>query len=186
VAKRSTETDPFRHVREATLTHLKQHGCGCYPYFDGSLLGTIAAAVHAKRIIELGTALGYSAIWFAHGAREAIVDTIEFDAGHIKLAEANIGAAGYSGRVHIHHGSFEDILPHLVPGYDVGFFDGHGPTPDDLANLSRLLRPGGTLISTNLDYGREAAEYRATLTDPDSWLTTFAAEDGRTAISVKQ
>jgi predicted O-methyltransferase YrrM len=183
--RRPAASDPFHSVREKTLAHLKQHGCGCYPYFDGSLLGAIAAAVNAKRILELGTALGYSAIWFAHGARDAIVDTIEFDATHIKLAEDNIAAAGYLGRVHIHHGSFDHVLPHLVPGYDLGFFDGHGPTPDDLANLARLLRPGGTLISTNLDYGGDAAAYRESLTDPGAWLTTFAAEDGRTAISVK-
>jgi predicted O-methyltransferase YrrM len=182
---RREANDPFHHVREATLVHLRKHGCGCYPYFDGSLLGAIAAAADAKRIVELGTALGYSAIWFAHGARGAIVDTIDFDETHVTLAAANIAAAGYSGRVHIHHGSFDDVLPHLVPGYDVGFFDGHGPRPDDLANLVRLLRTGGTLISTNLDYGGAASHYRESIADPEAWLTTFAAEDGRTAISVK-
>ena len=67
----------------------------------------------------------------------------------------------------------------------MGFFDGHGPTLDDLAHLRRLLRPRGVLISTNLDYGGESAKYRNSLADPSLWLTSFAAEDGRTAISVK-
>jgi predicted O-methyltransferase YrrM len=185
MAKRPQELDRYHSIREATLAHLRRHGCGCYPYFDGSLLGVVAGAAQAKRIVELGTALGYSSIWFAHGARDAIVDTIEFDATHVKLAQQNIAAAGFADRVKIHHGEFSEILPTLAPGYDVGFFDGHGPTQDDLAHLRRLLRQGGVLISTNLDYDREAESYRNNLADPKLWLSSFAAENGRTAISIK-
>ena len=46
-------SDPFAHVREATLKHRAKHGCGAYPYSNGPLLSTIAAAVGAKRILEL-------------------------------------------------------------------------------------------------------------------------------------
>jgi predicted O-methyltransferase YrrM len=185
MAKRAAESDPFGDVREATLTHLRKHGCHCYPYFDGSLLGVVAGAAQAKRIVELGTALGYTSIWFAHGASDAKIDTIEFDETHVVLAQANIAKAGYADRVKIHHGDFADVLPTLQPGYDVGFFDGHGPTLDDLTQFRRLLRPRGVLISTNLDYGGESSRYRKALTDPSQWLTSFAAEDGRTAISIK-
>ena len=185
MAKSDTAMDPFRDVREATLAHIRKHGCHCYPYFDGSLLGAIAGAAQAKRIVELGTALGYTSIWFAHGARDAKIDTIEFDETHVRLATENIRKAGYGDRVKIHHGDFADVLPTLKPGYDVGFFDGHGPTLNDLSQFRRLLRPHGVLISTNLDYGGESSRYRKSLTDASQWLTSFAAEDGRTAISVK-
>jgi predicted O-methyltransferase YrrM len=183
VPKRTS--DPYAAIREATLAHLRQHGCNCYPYFDGSLLGAIAGAANAKRIVELGTALGYTSIWFAHGAPDAKVDTVEFDPDHVTLARANITKAGFDKRVTVHHGAFDDVLPTLKGPYDAGFFDGHGPTLDNLAELTRLIRPRGVLISTNLDFGGEASRYRATLADPDKWLTSFAAEDGRTAISVK-
>ncbi|HVG51268.1 MAG TPA: class I SAM-dependent methyltransferase [Xanthobacteraceae bacterium] len=182
---RSNERDPFGDVREATLTHIRRHGCHCYPYFDGSFLGTIAGAAQAKRIVELGTALGYSSIWFAHGARDAKIDTIEFDAEHVKLAQANFAKAGYADRITVHNGDFSDVLPTLQPSYDVGFFDGHGPTMDYLAHFTRLLRKGGVLISTNLDYGGESSRYRKQLTDTSLWLTSFAAEDGRTGVSIK-
>lgn len=185
MAKRPQELDPFHKVREATLTHLRRHGCGCYPYFDGSLLGVIAGAAQARRIVELGTALGYSSIWFAHGARGAIVDTIEFDPDHVRLAQQNIAAAGYADRIKVHHGAFADVLPGLRAGYDLGFFDGHGPTREDHEHLRRLLRQGGVLISTNLDFDRDAEGYRKSLSDPKLWLSSFAAEDGRTAISIK-
>ncbi|HWM46854.1 MAG TPA: class I SAM-dependent methyltransferase [Xanthobacteraceae bacterium] len=181
----ANDNDPFAGVRQATLAHLRSHGCNCYPYFDGSLLGVVAGAAQARRIVELGTALGYTSIWFAHGAKDAHVDTIEADADHVALARANIAAAGFAERIAVHHGRFADVLPTLTPSYDVGFFDGHGPTLADLRQLTRLLRPGGVLISTNLDFGGEAARYRATLADPKQWLTTFAAESGRTAISIR-
>jgi hypothetical protein len=48
-----------------------------------------------------------------------------------------------------------------------------------------LLRPGGVLITTNLNFGSEARGYRERLSDAKQWCTTFAAEDGRTAISIK-
>ena len=64
----SPTTDPFANILSTTNTHRAQHGCGAYPYDKGTLLGVLAAAVKATRIIEVGTALGYSALWLAHGA----------------------------------------------------------------------------------------------------------------------
>jgi predicted O-methyltransferase YrrM len=180
-----SQTDPFAGIREATLAHLRQHGCGCYPYFDGSVLGVIAGANGAQRILELGTALGYTALWFAHGAPEARIDTVEGDADHVRIARDNIAAAGYSDRIIVHHGDFEDVVPQLAPGYDVAFFDGHGPTIGLLTGLRAALRPRGVLIATNLDFDREAGSVRRALADPRQWLSNFAVENGRTAIAIK-
>ena len=177
--------DPYASIRDTTLAHLRAHGCSCYPYFDGTLLGVIAGAAQARRIVELGTALGYTSISFAHGARDAHVDTIEADDEHVRLARANIAKAGFEKRITVHHGDFDDVLPTLKPPYDVGFFDGHGPTMNYLREFRRLLRPRAVLITTNLDFGGDSSRYRTTLTDPEQWITSFAAEDGRTAISVK-
>src|SRR5262245_14108719 len=66
--------DLFGEVRAQTLRHRAQHGCGAYPFADGSILGVIAAAVAAKRVLELGCALGYTALWFAHGAKGASIE----------------------------------------------------------------------------------------------------------------
>jgi predicted O-methyltransferase YrrM len=177
--------DPFAAIRTGTLAHLRRHGCGCYPFFDGSLLGVIAGAARAQRIVELGTALGYTACWFAHGAPDAHIDSIDFDAEHVRLATANVADAGFSQRVTLHEGAFEKILPTLKPDYDIGFFDGFDPTLRILKDVRALLRPRGILITTNLNFGAEASSYRARLADPKQWLTSFAAEDGRTAISIK-
>jgi predicted O-methyltransferase YrrM len=184
MARGPTSTDPFDAIRAGTDAHRARHGCRTYPFSEGPLLGVIAASCDARRIVELGTALGYTALWLAHGAPEAQVDTAERDPEHVRIARENFAAAGYAQRITAHQGDFETVLPTLAPPYDLGFFDGYAPSLAYLAEFRRLLRPRGVLVSTNLDVGR-GDQYRAALADPAQWLTSFAAEDGRTAISVK-
>jgi predicted O-methyltransferase YrrM len=177
--------DPFAQVRAATLAHRAQHGCGAWPYDNGILLSALAAAVDAKRILELGTALGYTALSFARGAPEAVVDTVERDSEHVRLARKNIAAAGVDGRVVVHEGDFANVLPTLEPGYDLAFFDGHTPMPKLHAALHRLLGRRGTLVTANLNHGGTADAVCEALLDGRSWLTAFLDEDRETAISIK-
>jgi len=177
--------DPLAQVHDATLAHRARHGCGAWPYGNGPLLSTLAAATDAKRILELGCALGYTALSFARGAPGARIDTVERDQEHVRLARGNIAAAGQEGRVTVHHGDFAEVLPKLAPGYDLAFFDGHSPVPKLHAELHRLLRPRGTLITANLNHGGTADAVRAALLDGKSWLTALVDEDGETAISIK-
>lgn len=179
-----TPTDPFAPIRAATNAHRAQHGCGAYPYQNGPLLGALAAAANARRVLELGTALGYTALWFAHGAPDAVVDTIEADAEHVRLAREHVEACGLGGHVIVHHGDFARVLKRLDPGYDVAFFDGFTPTAPVLAALRGLLRTRGTLISANLTHGGSDAYLKA-LQDEDSWLTAFVGADRETAVSIK-
>src|SRR6202012_2493684 len=116
--------DPFGKIRTATTTHRAKHGCGAYPYSNGPLLAALAAVANARRILELGTALGYTALSFASGARDATVDTLEPAPEHAQLARDNIAAAGMDNRITLHEGDFAPVLPTLDPGFDVAFFDG--------------------------------------------------------------
>src|SRR5580700_2176482 len=111
--------DPFAKVKAATDAHRARHGCGAYPYDNGPLLAALAAAANARRILELGTALGYTALSFASGAPDSTVDTIERDPEHVQLARDNITAARLDHRITIHEGDFAAVLPTLDPGYDV-------------------------------------------------------------------
>jgi predicted O-methyltransferase YrrM len=180
-----TSADPFADIRAATHEHRARHGCGAYPYGNGPLLGALAAAANARRILELGTALGYTALWLAHGASDAVVDTIERDAEHVRLAREHVEARGMAGHIVVHRGDFAPILRRLDPGYDVAFFDGFTPAPPILAELRRLLRRRGLLISANLTHGGEAVAYRDALLDQDTWLTAFVDKDCETAVSIK-
>src|SRR3984885_2189660 len=152
--------DPFAKIRTATNAHRAKHGCGAYPYNNGPLLAALAGAANARRILELGTALGYTALSFASGAPDATVDTIERDPDHVALARDNIAAAAVDHRITVHEGDFAGVLPTLDPGYDVAFFDGGTPVTSLHKTLRGLLRTGGTLITANLNHGGTAAPVR--------------------------
>ena len=176
--------DPFGGIQAGTDSHRADHGCWAYPYADGSRLGTVAAAIGARRIVELGTALGYTALWLAHGSAVAHVDTIDRDPDHVRLARENIAAAGMSERIAVHEGDFEAVLATFDAGYDIAFFDGYAPGLEHLEEFSRLLQPAGVLISANLSMG-DAAPYRAALADRGAWQTAFVSESRDTAISMR-
>lgn len=177
--------DPFADIRKATDQHRARHGCDTYPYDNGPLLSVLAAAAPARRIVELGTALGYTALSFAYGAPDSTVDTIERDPEHVRLARDNIAAAALDHRITVHEGDFAKVLPTLDPGYDLAFFDGHTPVPALHTALRNLLRTGGMLITANLNHGGTADAVFKALFDGKSWRSALADEKGETAISVK-
>jgi predicted O-methyltransferase YrrM len=177
--------DPFADIRKATDRHRASHGCGSYPYGNGPLLGTIAAAVAAKRVLELGTALGYTALSFAAGAPDATVDTVERDPEHVRLARDHIAAAGFARRIFVHEGDFSTVLPTLAAGYDLAFFDGYTPVPSLHSMLRDLLQPGGVLLTANINHGGTANAVASALFDGASWRSAYVDDDGETAISVK-
>jgi predicted O-methyltransferase YrrM len=192
IARELERADVFREITAATERHRVEHGCTAYASSDGPLLGVLVRAVGARRVLEIGTALGYSAAWVAHGAPAARVDTIEADASHARLAEDQIRRAGLADRVRIHVGRSPDALAALDPGYDVVVYDADIPTPAELAAFRELLRPGGLLVTSNLFLGQydptlpglaHGAEYRRLLLDAQQWLTAFA---GLKALSVRR
>jgi predicted O-methyltransferase YrrM len=177
--------DPFAKIRAATDAHRAKHRCSAYPYDNGPLLAALAGVANARRILELGTALGYTALSFASGTPDATVDTIERDPDHVQLARENFAAAGVDHRITVHEGDFASVLPTLDPGYDVVFFDGGTPVTSLHRTLRGLLRTGGTLITANLNHGGTAEAVRRALFDGKTWRSAFVDEDGETAISVK-
>lgn len=177
--------DPFAEICKATDQHRAQHQCGAYPYANGPLLGVLAAAAQARRILELGTALGYSALSFAHGASNSTVDTIEADPEHVRLARENIAAAAFDHRITVHEGDFAKVLAGLDPGYDLAFFDGRAPILGLHVGLRNLLRTGGTLITANLNHGGTAEAVAKALFEGKSWRSALIDEAGETAVSVK-
>jgi predicted O-methyltransferase YrrM len=181
----SPAADPYAKIRAATDAHRAGHGCNAYPYDNGPLLAALAAAANARRILELGTALGYTALSFASGARDATIDTVERDPDHVRLARDNIASAAMDHRIIVHEGDFASVLPTLDPGYDVAFFDGGTPVPALHKTLRGLLRTGGTLITANLNHGGSADTVRKALFDGKAWRSALLDEDGETAISVK-
>jgi predicted O-methyltransferase YrrM len=171
--------DRYDHVRRESERHRERHGCTVYPTGSGPLLGVLAAATAARRVLELGTGLGYSAIWLASAG--AHVDTIEQGPEHARLARGC--AAREDVDVAVHVGLGRDVFPSLEPGYDLVFNDGEPVEfEDDLDEFERLLRPGGLLLSANLFLGQysetvegleHAVAYRLRLLEEDRYVTTI-------------
>jgi len=99
---------PFQSLQDATRIHRSEHGCGAYTFGDGTGLIDLSTRFQPKRILELGTALGYTACCLASGSPEAHVDTIERDALHVELARRNIVAANLSSRISVREGDFSE------------------------------------------------------------------------------
>ncbi len=117
-----------------------------------SLLKTLLAYGRPKRILEVGTAVGFSAILMAANTDEDCrITTIENYEKRIPEARANFEAAGYGHRITLLEGDALDVMRTLEPPYDLIFMDAaKGQYIRFLPEVLRLLRQGGMLISDNV------------------------------------
>lgn len=107
-----------------------------------------------KRILEIGTAVGYSATMFAkYTDEDCIIDTIEIDEERAKEAKENIEKIGVANRINIMVGNAVDILPTISQEYDIVFIDAaKGKYPVFLENAIRLIKNGGLILADNILY----------------------------------
>lgn len=107
-----------------------------------------------KRILEIGTAVGYSAICFVLACGGDVkVDTIELDEERAKVAIQNISAMNMEENINIMVGNAVDILPTLSDKYDVVFIDAaKGKYPFFLNEALRLTEKTGVILADNILY----------------------------------
>lgn len=172
----------------------------------GALLRVLATSVSARRILEIGTAIGYSGIWLA-GALPAdgMLFTMEKDPERARIAKTNFERAGLAGRAGIILGDAQVTINKVSGPFDLIFQDGHKPLYVTLLDrLVAMLRPGGLLVTDNVlwdgevvpgfvdrpaknaDDTRALIEYNQKLNAHPQLLTaTVPLRDG-VAISVKR
>ena len=107
-----------------------------------------------KRILEIGTAVGYSAICFTQILDEdGVIDTIERDAERVKEARENIKKAEVEDKINIYEGDAVEILPTLDNKYDVVFIDAaKGKYPFFLKEALRMINKNGIIFADNILY----------------------------------
>ncbi len=120
---------------------------------EGRLLELLVRLVGARKIVEVGTLVGYSAIHLARGLpADGHLWSVEYEQLHAEVARKNIATAGLAERISVHVGAGRDVLPKLVGHgpFDVVFIDAD---KDNYAHYGRWalanLRAGGLVIGDN-------------------------------------
>jgi predicted O-methyltransferase YrrM len=118
----------------------------------GALLRVLAFTTAATRMLEIGTAIGYSTIWLAGALPpDGMLLTMEVDAGRAHEARANIARAGLADRVNVMIGDAQRLLAKVAGPFDLIFQDGDKLLYTPLLDrLIALLRPGGLLVTDNV------------------------------------
>ena len=120
----------------------------------GRLLGILVQATGARRVLEIGTLGGYSAIHLARplpGAGRLI--SLEIDERHAQVSRENLAAAGLADRAEVRIGAALEILPTLADDapFDLAFIDADKESyPHYLEWCLRLVRPGGLIVVDNV------------------------------------
>lgn len=117
------------------------------------LLFNVVHEVQPKRILEIGTAVGYSGIVMLLASPEAHLNTMEISEELANIAKQNFAKAGVENRVNIFLGDARELVAQLTGNYDFIFMDGpKGQYEAFLPYLTELLDTGGTLVCDNVLY----------------------------------
>lgn len=125
----------------------------------GRLLHQLAQISGAKRMFEMGSAIGYSTIWLARGAgTEAEIYYTDGDPENARRARDNFRRGGVEDRIQLLVGDAVELMDGIPGDFDLIFIDvDKQQYPDALHKAVPRLRSGGLLITDNvLWYGRAA------------------------------
>ncbi len=118
------------------------------------VIDKILKEVKPIKILEIGTAVGYSAMCFSEYIKDGgKIDTIERDEERIAEARVNIKNVGVEDKINIYEGDAVEILPTLKEEYDVVFIDAaKGKYPFFLKEALRMIKPTGVILADNILY----------------------------------
>ena len=119
---------------------------------EAHFLAVLLRLIGARRVIEVGTLAGYSAIAMARGlAPDGKLDTIELNPKHADFAEAWIAKSDVAAKVRVHRGAGVDVLAHFGANFaDAMFLDADKSSYGlYLEQALRIVRPGGLILADN-------------------------------------
>lgn len=142
------------------------------------LLKFILAMVKPKNILEVGTAIGFSALLMSEYAPAGChIDTIEKYEKRIPIARENFARAGKSDVIMLLEGDAIEILQTLEGSYDLIFMDAaKGQYIHFLPDILRILAPGGLLVSDNVLQDGDIIESRFAVTRRNRTIHTRMRE----------
>ena len=149
------ETDP---LLEKLRGYASAHNVPVLRPDSAAFLRTLVLLKQPGKILEAGTAIGYSALLMAKAAPDALIETVELDADTAAVARGNLRDAGpdFERRVRVILGDASEVFASLRGTYDMIFLDSaKGQYVHMLDDVLRLLSPGGLLVADNcIFYGK--------------------------------
>jgi len=140
----------------------------------GRVLAELVAQLKPKRVLEVGTLIGYSAIFMGKELEsDAEIITIEIDKEEAEIARKNIERAKIKPKVQVIVGDASDIIPTLQGEFDLVFLDGHkSEYLKHLKMIEKKLHQGSVVVADNagaymysmkdyLDYIRNSGRYKS-------------------------
>jgi predicted O-methyltransferase YrrM len=153
---------------------------------NAAFLAFLSKSIRAKRVLEVGSSNGYSALWFGRALLETVgedaqVITLEFDAGRAAIARENIRRAGLENVVTVLEGDARQLIPEQTGPFDLVFMDADKPQyADYLRAALPLTRIGGLLIGDDtLSLREHMPEYiELAHSHPDLETIELSLDDG--------
>ena len=158
---------------------------------DGRFLRLLTVATGAKKVVEIGGASGYSAIWLGLAVRETggRLTTIEYDPVRAGQLQANIKAAGLDDVVTVVAGDAFKAVPAETGTFDLVFIDAWKPDYQKYFEMTfPRLRRGGVIVAHNvINKGDEMKDFLQTVTTRPDLLTSIVAPGSEgVSVSIKR
>jgi caffeoyl-CoA O-methyltransferase len=135
------------------LTHLKAiHPRMLSGHLQGAILTMLCRIINPKRVLEIGTFTGYSAICMARGMQpDACIDTIEVNDEIAEIPRLFFEKCGLTEKINLHVGNALNIIPSLPFEYDLVFIDAEKTEYSSYYDLVfDKISQGGIILADNV------------------------------------
>ncbi|QGG46196.1 O-methyltransferase [Heliorestis convoluta] len=170
----------------------------------GHFLRWLVSLLQPRRLLEIGTAIGYSTYWLCQSLPpDGSIVTIEKDERRVERARLYLEKAGLLDRVTLLTGDAGEFLEQAEGPFDFVFLDGpKGQYPRYLESIERLTVPGSLLVADNLylkglavgnrkpirytTMARRLKEYRQTIMESPHWDSQLLSVGDGFALSLRR
>lgn len=158
----SEEDDLLKEINEWTVNNHREHHM-LSGHLQGKVLEAISWMLRPRRVLEIGTFTGYSALCLAKGlAPDGQLHTIEMREADATRARAYFDRSSFARRIILHTGPALDIIPTLQETWDLVFIDADKPAYTEYFNLVLpYVRQNGFILADNIFFHGEALEAKA-------------------------
>jgi len=152
--------DPLLHEINVQTYAQHPHAHMLSGHVQGKFLQVISKMMRPRRILEIGTFTGYSALCLAKGLlNDGILHTIELREDDAAVAKANFDRSGESQKIILHVGNALNIIPTLQEEWDLVFIDADKVGYIDYYKMVLpAVRRGGVILADNVLFHGQVLE----------------------------